>query len=362
MVLFALSFLSTAVKSQVAKNFSYSIYGEVHYNDIVQDAQGPATKGELDFHKAFFKAGYKFSKNISVTTRLRVEHLFDEHYNNGDAFIDQAYLSYKLSPEFNIKAGVIPVLLNAGKSKPYGTVETSPVEKYLAFTWREAGVEFNGTFENSFSYKVAFTTGLDASEIQAKSGIFSARNSEFTSSLSNLAAGVQFKYKPIYGMTVGTSALWSGLENGDGYGESLKGADYKVAEGFVSYKYHDITTRVVGVYSTISEVEKINAVVGNKIGSSQYGLLGEIGYDFHELFSLTKYEEHFLVFVRAASYDTKFRTSGITDDPDYERYEYSLGLVYKPVKFLELKADYQLLRSRGDRDLQQFDISLGYKF
>ena len=353
---------SSIARAQVLKNLSYSAFGEIHYNDETRNAYTAPTQGEVDYHKAFFQAGYKINPKVEINTRLRVEHLLDKEYDGGDAFFDQAYVSYKHSKKVSVKAGIIPVALNVGKIKPYGSVETAPVEKYLAFTWREAGVQFSGNLNPKWSYKATISTGLDASELKAKSGIFSARNSEFSSSIQNLSTGFQLKYKPINKLVLGTSFLYSGLENSSGFTGSLDGVNYKVVEGSATYLFRFLTARAVGVYSGVTKVEKVNAAVGNGIGSRQYGLLGELGYDLTHFLNNTNTDQYLMAFARVEAYDNHYKTSGIADNTKYQRNDFTLGLVYKPVKAFEFKADYLILRSAGKPSHQMFDVGVAYKF
>ncbi|MCG8372620.1 MAG: hypothetical protein MI700_03765 [Balneolales bacterium] len=341
---------------------TYGSHGEIHFNDEVQHQNGPDGVGEFDFHKLAFFANYAIDKHWSITSKVKVEHALDSKYNWGDMWLDNLYLKYKHNEKIAVQVGMISVPLTGGKSKVYGTVELSPVEKYLAYSWREAGVAISGKFDSKLSYKATLTTGLNPAELQGKSGIFGARNYGFFSSTSNAAAGFQLKYAPLSNVYVGSSFLYSGLENSSDYEGDLSGASYRVSEVFFSYKYEKFGIRTVGVYSTVAESDKINEAFHNKIGSVQAGGLVEFSYDFSKILNIKDSERHFTAFLRGEMYDTHFKTNGITDDKKHEHIDYSLGLVYKPFAFLELKTDYQITRIDGHANNQVLNMSLGYNF
>jgi|GEM_PF-6053140 len=361
-VLLLLVSFSVEASAQFAKNFTYGASGEIHYNDVVRDENGPAAAGEVDFHKATFKAGYKIDKHWSVASKLKIEHAFDSKYNGGDVYVDNLYLKYKASKAFNVQAGIISVPISGGKSKVYGTVELSPVEKYMSFAWREAGIGFSGEFKNSLSYRATFTTGLNPAELQSKSVIYGARNARFYDSTQNFATGLQLKYEPLFNVTVGTSFLYSTLGNSKVYGVDLSGANYRIAEAFAIYTNGHFETRVVGVYSSVAESEKINEVFKNKIGSAQFGTLLEVSHDFTRFFNFKSPDAHLKGFLRTEVYDSHYRTSGIADNSKYEHTDYSLGIVYQPISVIEFKADYQILRAGGYASHHMFDFSIGYNF
>lgn len=122
---------------------------------------------------------------------------------------------------------------------------------------------------------------MNPAELQSKSVIYGARNARFYDSTQNFATGLQLKYEPLFNVTVGTSFLYSTLGNSKVYGVDLSGANYRIAEAFAIYTNGHFETRVVGVYSSVAESEKINEVFKNKIGSAQFGTLLEVSHEVY---------------------------------------------------------------------------------
>ena len=343
------------------EKFTYSVAGNINYNDVVQDLNNQNIKGEFDFYQFIAKSNYAFSKKWSLTSKVVVLHLLDPEYNNGDVLVQDLYMKYKHSKKFAIQSGVVSLPINGGIYGIYGSVMLAPVEKYLAYSWREAGIGISGRFKNNVSYRATLTTGLDPAELHSKSGILSARTHKFFESTKNVATAIQLVYDNKYDIRFGFSALYSGLNNSGVTSATFSGANYQFAEVFSAYKFGYVGTRAVASFSTIQGVDAINDVFQNKAGSAQAGILLEASYDFSRFLNDETQKLH--TFLRSEYYDTQYRTSGdVTDDSKYEHYDYTIGMVYQPTDFLELKADYQLLRFGGKYSSQLFDLSIGFKF
>lgn len=340
------------------EKFTYSVAAALHYNDVVYDQNSPIKTGKLDFHELHLKAGYKLNKQLKIKSAFEIEHAFNSYYDGGDMYFKQVYIDYHKTAKIGVKAGLVTLPISGSKSKIYTGVEIASNDKYLTYAWRELGFLMYGNLTSKLSYQAGITTGLEASEISSKYGIYSARNNDLFSSVNTLASAVQLKYKMDQNLTLGTSVLISGLQNKKEYGDKLKGASYTLLEGFAKYKLSAFTTRLVGVYSTIKEADKINQSLHKHIGSSQYGSLAEVTYDF--LYDTKK--RNLIVYSRAEVYDTQFSTTGFEADPKYKRNEFTLGVLYKPFKQIEFKADYQWLQSGGKKNIGQLNIALGYMF
>jgi len=342
------------------EKFTYSLIGNINYNDIVQDLNKQNVRGEFDFYKFAAKSSYYISESWSVTSKVVVEHLLHPGYNSGDVYVQDFYAKFKQSKKFAIQAGLVSLPISGGKYGVYGSVMLAQVEKYLSYSWREAGIGFSGTFKNNVSYRATLTTGLDPSELYSKTGIFTARNHKFFESTRNVASAIQLVFDNKYDVRFGFSALYSGLNNSGVTSETFDGSSYNFVEVFGAYKFGYFGTRAVGSYSTVSNVESINEYFHHKVGSAQAGGLFELSYDFSRF--LNDDNQKFHTVFRSEYYDTQYRTVDVTDDSKYEHYDYTLGIVYQPVDFIELKADYQIQRFGDKYSSQMFDLSLGFHF
>ncbi|MBO6793851.1 MAG: hypothetical protein JJ895_08075 [Balneolaceae bacterium] len=315
---------------------------------------------QIDFHKLALKSGYKISDSWSLATKVVVEHAFDQQYNGGDLFFSDAYVKFKHSKKLTLSFGLQSVPIEAAKPGSYGTVEISPVEKYLSHAWRELGVKASGDLNKKLSYQFMVGTGLHAAEIGAKSVIYDARNSSLSSSIQNVAFGGKVVVKPNYSWEFGSSYYFSGLSKSNDTDADLTGANYQFGELFTRFAQGNIESRVVGVYSTIANAEKVNNAFHNKVGSAQYGLLLELGYNFSDQFNIKRDDSHLKGFFRTEFYDPYYRMSGFADKKKYEHIDYSIGVVYQPLKSIEFKADYVIMRSGSAVNEHHFDVSIGF--
>lgn len=341
------------------EKFTYKIIGEIHYNDVVQDKDDVNLKGEFDFYKFAVKTGFNFNKKFSVTSKVVAEHTFDPDYDYGDVYVSDLYFKYKQSKKFSVQAGVLTVPNSGGNVGVYGSVVLSPIEKYMSYAWREAGIGVSGKIKK-INYKATLTTGLDPYELDSKKVIYKARNHDFFNSLNNVATGIQLYYGDYSSTRVGFSAIYSGLENSGETNTTFEGAYYTFAEIFGSHNFGNLGTRFVGTYSSVNNSEKINKEFYNKVGSEQAGGLVEFTYELSSL--LKKQSQRMFVMFRSEYYDSHYRTEGTSDNPKYEHYDYTLGFVFMPIKNLEFKVDYQIQRFSDKYSSQIFDVGIGFQF
>lgn len=351
-------------------------YGELHYNDVTYNANGEEAAGQLDFHRFILFAGYNFNDWISFRSELELEHTLIEAEDNGEAeggevALEQAYVDLRLKRQFGIRAGImlVPVgIINPTHEPPtFNGVERPNVEKYLIpSTWRESGIGVYGNTSSGLSYEAYVMAGLAPNDISGSSGIRGARQSAFESSTANLAFTGRLDYNVNLNLKVGASYFVSSLshEVDDGSAEkieSLDGALFNLVEGHLIYTVGRLEARGLLVYSSISEAEALNNAFGNAAGEAQLGGYGELAYDVLPTFAPGT-EHQLFAFGRYESYDTQYRTAVIPDNEDFNRNEYTFGLTYKPAPRVAFKADYQFLQSAGDKDIQQFNLGVGYNF
>lgn len=351
-------------------------YGELHYNDVTYNANGEEAAGQLDFHRFILFAGYNFNDWISFRSELELEHTLIEVEDNGEAeggevALEQAYVDLRLKRQFGVRAGImlVPVgIINPTHEPPtFNGVERPNVEKYLIpSTWRESGIGVYGNTSSGLSYEAYVMAGLAPNDISGSSGIRGARQSAFESSTANLAFTGRLDYNVNLNLKVGASYFVSSLshEVEDGSAEkieSLDGALFNLVEGHLIYTVGRLEARGLLVYSSISEAEALNNAFGNTAGEAQLGGYGELAYDVLPTFAPGT-EQQLFAFGRYESYDTQYRTAVIPDNEEFNRNEYTFGLTYKPDPRVAFKADYQFLQSAGDKDIQQFNLGIGYNF
>jgi len=260
---------------------------------------------------------------------------------------------------------LVPVgIINPVHEPPtFNGVERPNVEKYLIpTTWRESGIGLYGRITNRLRYQAYVMAGLDASGISGQNGIRGARQSGFESSTDNLAFTARLDYQANLNLSLSTSFYHSGLSTDAALGNALDGVALNLVEAHAIYQRRGFEARGLLVYSTITNVEKLNAAFENSVGESQIGGYVELAYDVFGLIE-PQSEQQGNVFVRYEPYNTQLSTgTGVTADPAHNRRETTFGVTYKPTAQVALKADYQLLYSEASSDFRQFNLGVGYNF
>lgn len=347
------------------QNATLGGYGELHYNDVTYNANADQTPGQLDFHRFILFAGYNFNDWISFRSELELEHTLLEADEGGEIALEQAYVDLRFEREFGLRAGLllIPVgIINPIHEPPtFNGVERPNVERnIIPSTWRESGIGIYGQFGSGWSYEAYAMAGLDASGISGN-GIRGARQSGFESSTDNFALTGRLEYQPNLNLKLGTSYFFSDLSTNSVYDDNLTGTMFHLAEAHAIFTNQGFEARLLGIYSTISEVGQLNNIFGNGAGESQYGAYLELGYDLLRLSNLDT-EQQLVLFGRGEVYDTQYTTVDVADNLENERYEYTFGFTYKPASKVAFKADYQLLQSAGTKDIHQLNLGIGYNF
>lgn len=344
-------------------------YGELHYNDVTNTDAGENPVGKLDFHRFVVFLGYEFNDWVSFHSETELEHTLLEagEEEGGEVALEQAYVDLRYHPAIGVRAGLVLVpvgIINPVHEPPtFNGVERPNVEKVLIpSTWRESGLGIFGRLADRLDYEAYVMAGLSASGLSGKNGIRSGRQSGLRSSTDNLAFAARLSYQVDLNLAVAGSFYTSSLSSDKTAPEAnLDGVRLTMLEGHARYQKNGFEARGLLVYSTISDVEKLNAAFEKAVGKSQFGGYLELGYDVLGLIA-PETEQQVTVFGRYEIYDTHASTTGFEANDAYARRETTLGLTYRPMPQVALKADYQWLYNKDTHNFRQFNLGVGYNF
>ena len=127
-------------------------------------------------------------------------------------------------------------------------------------------------------------------------------------------------------------------------------------------EYKGLELRGLYAMGDINGAEEINLRTGltggKSIGEGLYGYYLEAAYDIVPLF-FSGSTHYFAPFIRYESYDTQDGVpSGYTDLPETEREVITLGISYRPIPNVSVKADYQFREDYAD----SLNMGLGFMF
>ncbi len=311
-------------------------YGKMDYTNYL-DQDG---KDELDIYRFIIYFGYQFTDNIKLVSEIEWEHGGRES-TGGYGVVEQAYIDFRASDALSVKVGhvLVPVGMVNLYHEPsaFPTVARPEVEKHIVpSTWHENGVVAHGSFGDGLSYQA---------------GIIAALNANKGNSIRKMRQSGQNALAEDFGFVGRLDYKASGFYAGASYytGDAGQGA-----EGV------DVSTMVAEVHAgfnvagfDVNALYAVNQIDGNNL-SGKDGASKDISTDgegYYVNASYTMYE--WTPFVQYEAYTTDDRKDDITLT--------TIGINYKPVHNVVLKANYVLKDKRG-KDDNRVDMGIGWNF
>lgn len=355
---------------KVQQGVSIGGYGEVLYENFAGETEGDAPSGltdRLDALRAIVYVGYKFSDKILFNSEIEFEH--GNTANSGSVAVEFAYLDYRFSPRFGVRAGLLlpPMgFINEIHEPPtfLGARRPETERQIIPSTWRESGIGvFGGT--ESINYRAYLINGFDATGFSA-GGIRGGRQNGSEADAENFGLVGRVDYTGVLGLTVGTSAY----VGNSGQGAMLPsdpatsiGARTFIWEGHAEYKSRGFDLRGLLALASLddaAELNELNELTGaSSVGNRMLGWYLQGGYDVlrgrsaHQLIPYVRYEQ----------LNTQDEVpDGFAADPATDRRLVTLGAMWKPVPNVAFKADYQITGNEADTGVNQLNVNLGYLF
>ena len=194
--------------SAVSRTGPISGYMDFHFNNV--EFQDPV----LDFHRFVLLFTHSFSDRVRFVSELELEHAVVSPETDGELELEQAYIDFLMSRNFNLRAGMVlaPVgVINERHEPPvFHGVERPSVETVIIpTTWFGAGAGLHGEVGSGFRYRVYAMETLDASGFSAESGLRGGRQKGAQSNAKHVAGTGRVEFVGTPGLVLGTS-LWSG--------------------------------------------------------------------------------------------------------------------------------------------------------
>ncbi|MHC4227064.1 MAG: porin [Planctomycetota bacterium] len=343
-------------------------YGEVHAN-FTEGAE----KDKVDFHRLVLYIGYDFADWIKFHSETELEHAFVND-GDGEISVEQAYLDFLLTGDFNIRAGRIltPIGIINKKHEPptFNGVERPNFAKYIIpTTWSSDGVGIFGSINPALTYEAYVVGGLDGSKFDATNGIRKGRIKE-RPSLNEPAVTGRLDYYPAWtihpnadeSLRLGVSGYFGGLDNGDeGKNPGIDG-EIGITSADFEYSVQKLDFRGVIAHINIDGARQI----GNNVAEEIFGWYLEGAYHYwpEEWKTGKLAKSDATVFLRCENYDTQYEMpSRVSRNGAGNRRDWTLGTnVYLTPK-LVVKADYQIRDDHGPRDLDDLlNLGIGWSF
>jgi hypothetical protein len=348
------------LSSTIDKGITIGGYGQIDYNQLDGD-QGK--NGTLDVHRMVLFFGYKFNDKVQFVTEVEMEHV-------KEIYIEQAFLSYSLTDNINLRGGLmlVPMGLINEYHEPtiFNGVERPGVDKSIVpTTWREVGVGISGKLDNaSLKYQAyifnGFTSVNGTNVLGGSNGLRNGRQKGAESTINSPTLSAKLDYYGIRGLRLGASTYLGDTQPEDDV-EDVRGAKVmvKMFGGDARYTHKKFRARAQYIHTFISGAKEYNTLHASDLGSEMNGWYGELAYNVlpvsnsKKLFAFARYEE----------FNTQVKTDGFTANDSYDRNVLTTGLSFHIASGAVVKADYQFLNSKVTDDATgALNLGLGVWF
>lgn len=346
-------------------------YGELDYIFTRENGNGKGGNS-FDPHRIVLYMDSQLSPWIDLKTELEWEHggvkdeLNEEGELSGEVAVEQAFVDFKLSPAFNVKAGVMLVPLGAvnlyHEPTNFNSTERPALDQFLIpSTWSEMGAGIHGSLGKKADYQLLALNGLDGSKFSAKKGLRDGRQNLNLDNNNGKAVAGRLELRPAENLYTNLSFY---------HGNSAVKGRALTTIGAFDGKYSLGSVDLAGEYVFVYQDKTANLGVTD-IGRTMSGYWVEGAW--HILPSTMKTgrlaEADALVFARWSEFDTQ---QGEIADPSqssgrFDRNYTTFGVVFKPTTTVSIKADYQIYddhRRAGETPLDndKFQVSVGFVF
>jgi hypothetical protein len=361
---------------QVGKGLSIGGYGEANYRNIIDDKGAKKLSNDknaykdndsADMYRMVLYAGYKFTDTILFNSEIEFEHGTTSR-DGGTVSVEFAALDFFIDPMANVRAGMVltPMgFINQIHEPPFYFGNNRPeVERtIIPSTWRELGVGLFGQITPELTYTAYVMNGMDAANFTSK-GIRDGRQSGANAQAENFGYVARLDYTPDYltGVTLGGSAYVGNSGQDKLYAGQNIDAFTQLYEGHVQWKYRGLEWRALGSVGRVGDAAILSKAKGQTIGSENYGWYTEIGYDIlpHIIASTDQY---LAPFFRYEQMDSLAKVpDGYSDNETLDREIYQVGLQYKPIPNVVIKADYRNFVAKKGIVADDFNLGFGFIF
>ena len=349
-------------------------YGEVIYNG---ETTGSDTK-ELDVQRFVIFLDHEFNDNLRFVSELEIEHslISDDARAPGTVELEQAYLEWDYTANHSVLAGMhlVPMGIVNETHEPnafYGVERNRTESRIIPSTYRVNGIKFAGQFSSGLSYDLGIHEGLffesgNGGELNIRDARQSGARAEMDSpaytgrlrytAIPGLELGVAFQYQT--DMTQAASTRGNIGRDGviDGFGNSVDDLDGLLSETHLVYQRGDFGFKAL--YAQWNINSRIEQVANNDLSNNGLGRDKQLGFYLEPSY---KINDQLGVFARYEETDER-AGSNLAGAKDSTTKRYLMGLNYWLTDDVVLKADYQFEDDDIDRDLNGFNLGIGWQF
>ena len=344
-------------------------YGEMLYENFDEETDLGTPSGranQVDFLRAIIYFGYRFNDRFLFNSEIEFEHASTGE--GGEVSVEFAHLDYRIHDHLTLRGGM--VLLPMGFVNEFheptaflGARRPATESVIIPSTWRENGFGIVGR-KGVFDYRAYLVNGFDATGFLS-SGLREGRQDGARAKLNSPAFVGRLDASPANGLLVGGS-FYGG---NSGVFNATVPTDLTVptliGEIHAEYKIRGLELRSLFAQASLDNVAELNEIIGAtgnlSVGERLRGGYIQAGYN---LFSgRANRKDSLSPYLRYESVNTQSKVpNGFAPNPARDVTLWTIGMEYKPILNIVIKADYQAVDNEADTGVDQFNIALGYNF
>lgn len=339
-------------------------YGEILYQKFDDERDNGSASGrndQFDLLRGILYFGYKWNDRFLFNTEVEYEHAGEQ------VSLEFAYLDYLWRPEANFRGGLVLVPMGFINELHEPTVflgaNRPQIERVIIpSTWRENGVGLFGE-AGPVSYRTYIVNGFDAAGFAA-GGLRNGRQNGSEAKAEDLAWVGRLDFTGVPGLLVGGSAYVGNAGQDLDAPTGPVDVSTQILEGHLEWRWRGLELRALGVQAELDDVTALNAALGftgnQSVGERLTGHYLQLGYD---VLAGREGESALIPYARWETYNTQDEVpAGFRANPANDVESLTLGLAYKPIEQLILKADYQDIDNEAGTGIDQLNVLLGYVF
>jgi hypothetical protein len=225
------------------------------------------------------------------------------------------------------------------------------------------GAGLFGSITPNLTYTAYVVNGLDAKGFSSD-GIAEGRGGGSNANAENFGYVARMDYTPdvLPGLTVGGSAYVGNAGQNQNFAGHKANVFTQLYDMHLQWRYRGLEWRALGSWGHINNADLLSAEKGETIGSESYGWYTEVGYDILPLLMPTT-TQYLAPFFRYEHSDTIAKApNGFADDKTKDWQIFQVGLQYKPIPNVVLKADYRNFVAKQGLLADDFNLGFGFIF
>jgi hypothetical protein len=342
------------------KGLSIGGYGELVFSDYLQDRGAQAEVLRLVLY-----VGYRFSDLITFNSEIEFEHGAKE------IGLEMAYVDFAFLEPLRLRVGslLVPVGFLNENHEPiffYGVFRPFVDRYIIPTTWTQIGGGLFGDV-GPLRYKAFAIAGLDVfggeEPLEAASWIRNSRTGSFGP--ARTWAGVVNLNADVGPATFGGSIYFGNAGQGhrDATGQVVS-PWVTLGEVHALVAGRGLQARGLLAFGSLSQAGQVSEILGKApeeyIGSRAWGGYVEVGYDVLTLVGSSMSLSPFFRF-EALNPQAAVEGAGVLN-PALDQRVCTVGLDFKPIPQVVIKADWQGVTSGVPGTLSQWDLGIGFVY